>query len=88
VCFVVHKTISELEYVILTTLFLHVQKISTIGTPGKGICSVLFLYTFRLFYHRRLSSLRTTNTCHTVASPSVKPFTLGALSSSSTHSAA
>jgi hypothetical protein len=43
VCSVVHKTISKPECIILTTLFLPVQKILTVGTPGRGICSVLFL---------------------------------------------
>jgi hypothetical protein len=43
VCSVVHKTISELECVILTTLFLPVQKIVAVGMPGRWICSVLFL---------------------------------------------
>jgi hypothetical protein len=46
VCFVVHKTISELERVILTTLFLPVQKTPIVGALGREICSVLFLYTF------------------------------------------
>jgi hypothetical protein len=43
VCFVVHKTISELERMILTTLFLPVQKTLTVGALGRGICSMLFL---------------------------------------------
>jgi hypothetical protein len=43
VCFVVCKTISKLERAILTTLFLPVQKTSTVDVPGMGICSVLFL---------------------------------------------
>jgi hypothetical protein len=42
-CFVVCKTISELERVILTTLFLPVQKTLTVGVPRRGISSVLFL---------------------------------------------
>jgi hypothetical protein len=41
--FVVHKTTSELKCVIFTTLFFLVQKTSTVGTVGMGICSVLFL---------------------------------------------
>jgi hypothetical protein len=36
VCFVVCKTISELEHVILTTLFLSVQKTPTVGARGRG----------------------------------------------------
>jgi hypothetical protein len=43
VCFVVHKTISELEHVILTTQFLLVQKTSTVSVPERGICNVHFL---------------------------------------------
>jgi hypothetical protein len=43
VFFVVRKTILELERAILTTMFLLVQKASTVGTSGRGICSVLFL---------------------------------------------
>jgi hypothetical protein len=39
--FVVHKTISELEYVILTTMFLLVQKTPIVDMPGRAICSVL-----------------------------------------------
>jgi hypothetical protein len=35
-CFVVHKTISELEHVILTTLFLPVKKTPIVGAPGRG----------------------------------------------------
>jgi hypothetical protein len=42
VCFVVHKTTSKLEHVILTTLFLSVLKTPTVGAPGRGICSTLF----------------------------------------------
>jgi hypothetical protein len=34
---------------ILSTLFLPVQKTSTVGAPGRGICSMLFLYTFQWF---------------------------------------
>jgi hypothetical protein len=41
-CFIVHKTTSELERAILTTLFLLVQKTSRVGVPGRGICSALF----------------------------------------------
>jgi hypothetical protein len=43
VCFIVRKTILKLEHVILTTLFLLVQKTPTVGVLGRGICSVLFL---------------------------------------------
>jgi hypothetical protein len=42
VCFVVRKTISELECAILITMFLSVQKTPTVGTSGRGIYSVLF----------------------------------------------
>jgi hypothetical protein len=37
VCFVVRKTISEYERVVLTTLFLPVQKILTVGVPGRDL---------------------------------------------------
>jgi hypothetical protein len=40
VCFVVHKTTSELEHVMLTTMILPVQKTPTVGTLGRGIYSV------------------------------------------------
>jgi hypothetical protein len=43
VCFIVHKTTLELERVILTTLFLLVQKTPIVGVSGRGIYSVLFL---------------------------------------------
>jgi hypothetical protein len=46
VCFIVRKIILELERAILTTLFLLVQKTPTIDMLQRGICSVLFLYTF------------------------------------------
>jgi hypothetical protein len=42
-CFVVRKTTSKLEHMILTTLLVPVQKTPTVGTPGRGICSMLFL---------------------------------------------
>jgi hypothetical protein len=42
-CFVVHKTTSELERAILTTLFLLMQKTLTVGMLGREIYSVLFL---------------------------------------------
>jgi hypothetical protein len=42
-CIVVHKTISELECTILTTLFLPVQKTLIVDASGGEICSVLFL---------------------------------------------
>jgi hypothetical protein len=45
VCFVVHKTISKLECVILTILFLPVQKTTIVGALGRGICSVLVKLT-------------------------------------------
>jgi hypothetical protein len=48
-CFVVRKTTSELERAIFTTMFLLVQKTLTVSTPGRGICNVLFLDTFRWF---------------------------------------
>jgi hypothetical protein len=35
-CSVVHKTTSELERVILTTLFLLVQRTPTVGALGRG----------------------------------------------------
>jgi hypothetical protein len=42
VCFVVRKTSSELEHMILTILFLPVQKTPTVGMLERGICNVLF----------------------------------------------
>jgi hypothetical protein len=36
VCFVVHKNTSELERMILTTMFLLVKKTLTVGAPGRG----------------------------------------------------
>jgi hypothetical protein len=42
-CFVVHKTTSELKRAILTTLFLPMQKTPTVGMLGREIYSVLFL---------------------------------------------
>jgi hypothetical protein len=51
VCFIVCKTISELERAILTTLFLPVQKTPTIGASGRGICNVLFLWTCWRFHY-------------------------------------
>jgi hypothetical protein len=41
VCSLVHKTISELERAILTNLFLIGVKTPIVGTPGRGICSML-----------------------------------------------
>jgi hypothetical protein len=76
VCFVIRKTISELERVIFTTLFLPVQKTPSVGVPRRGICGVLFLFMFQWFHHRRSSSLLMVNACHAVASPSVKPLAL------------
>jgi hypothetical protein len=61
VCFVVRKTISELERVILTTLFLLVQTTLIVGMLGREICIVLFLKTFRWFLHPRSPSLPTLN---------------------------
>jgi hypothetical protein len=43
VCFVVRKTISELEHAILTTLLLPVQKTPTVGVLGRMVCNALFL---------------------------------------------
>jgi hypothetical protein len=57
VCFVVHKTTSELERVILTTLYLAGAKTSTVGVPGRGICNMLLLFTFRWFPHLRSPSV-------------------------------
>jgi hypothetical protein len=42
-CFVVRKTTSEQECVILTTLYLANEKTPTVGTMGSEICIVLFL---------------------------------------------
>jgi hypothetical protein len=42
-CFIVHKIISELEHMILTNLFLLVQKTLTVGMSGRGISNVHFL---------------------------------------------
>jgi hypothetical protein len=39
VCFVVRKTISELERAILTTPFLSVQKTPTVGMLGRGFAA-------------------------------------------------
>jgi hypothetical protein len=44
--FIVYKTTSELECVILTTLYLTGSKTPIVGALGMGICSVLFLWTF------------------------------------------
>jgi hypothetical protein len=52
VCFVVHKTTSELKRTILTTLFLLVQKTPIVGVVGRGICSMLFLWMFWWLLHR------------------------------------
>jgi hypothetical protein len=53
--FIVYKITSELECVILTTLYLIGSKTPTVGAPGMGICSVLFLWMFRWFILRKLA---------------------------------
>jgi hypothetical protein len=60
-CFIVYQTTSELECVILTTMFLPVHKTSTVGAPIRGICSMLFLWMFLCFPHLRLLSLPIVN---------------------------
>jgi hypothetical protein len=48
------------------------------------VCSVLFLWVFRWFPHLPSLSPLTMNVWHAMASPSVKPFAMGVLSSSLT----
>jgi hypothetical protein len=57
VCFVVVKTTSELECMILTTLYLVGAKTMIVGKPRRVICSVFFLFMFRWFPHLRSPSL-------------------------------
>jgi hypothetical protein len=61
VSFVVRKTTLELERVILTTLFLPVQKTPIVGTARRGICSMLFLWMFQCFPHLRKPTITTSD---------------------------
>jgi hypothetical protein len=56
VCLIVHKTTSELELMILTTLYLADEKTPIVGVLGSEIYSVLFLWMFRWFPHLCLPS--------------------------------
>jgi hypothetical protein len=80
VCFVVHKTTSELEHAILTIMFLPVQKTPTVGALGRGICSILFPLYVSMFSSFAI-------TVAAVDSLLTNPFTLETSSSSPTTSA-